>query len=82
MKTPDQPLTREQVLRIVRRISITRDRELDCSGCAQHISEFAESRQAGRPTDGVLADVEQHLAICPHCREEYQALEKILTSTA
>jgi predicted anti-sigma-YlaC factor YlaD len=28
--------------------------------------------------DEVLASVEQHLALCPECREEFEALMKIL----
>jgi predicted anti-sigma-YlaC factor YlaD len=26
----------------------------------------------------IIASVEQHLALCPECREEYEALMKIL----
>ena len=33
---------------------------------------------AGLPLDEALARVEHHLSICPECREEFEALEKVL----
>ena len=46
--------------------------------CQNHVSEFAENQLAGLPIDEVLARVEHHLTLCPQCREEFIALEKIL----
>lgn len=78
MKTGEQRLTREQVGSIVKMLGLTRDREFNCSECLQHVSEFAECQLANKPVAEVLASVEQHLALCPECREEYEALMKIL----
>jgi uncharacterized protein with PIN domain len=78
MKTGEQRLTREQVGSIVKMLGLTRDREFNCSECLQHVSEFAECQLASKPVAEVLANVEQHLALCPECREEYEALMKIL----
>jgi len=78
MKPEDQRLTREQIGSIVRMLGLTADREFNCSECLQHVSEYAESQLANRPADEVITRVEQHLALCPECREEYEALLKIL----
>jgi hypothetical protein len=78
MKTGEQRLTREQVGSIVKMLGLTRDREFNCGECLQHVSEFAECQLANKPVAEVLASVEQHLALCPECCEEYEALMKIL----
>jgi len=78
MKPEDQPLTREQVSGIVKMLGLTTDRELNCGECLQHVGEYAETRLTGRPVNEVLAGIEQHLALCPECQEEFLALMAIL----
>ena len=80
MKPGEQRLTREQVGGIVKMLGLTTEREFDCGECLQHVSEFAEAQLAARPVGEVIAKVEQHLALCPECREEYEALRKILAA--
>jgi uncharacterized protein with PIN domain len=78
MKPENQRLTSEQVGSIVKMLGRTTDREFNCNECLQHVSEFAEGQLANQPVHEVLSKVEQHLALCPECREEYLALVKIL----
>ncbi len=78
MKPEEPRLTREQVGSIVQMLGLTTDREFNCGECLQHVSEFAEGQLANQPVGEVIASVEQHLALCPECREEYEALMKIL----
>ena len=78
MKKNEPRLTREQVGSIVKMIGLTTDREFNCSECLQHVSEFVERQLANQPVGEVIAKVEQHLALCPECREEYEALLRIL----
>jgi hypothetical protein len=78
MKPEDQRLTSEQVSGLVKLLGLTRDHEFTCSECLRHVGEFAERRLANQPLDEVTASVEQHLALCPECREEFEALMKIL----
>jgi uncharacterized protein with PIN domain len=78
MKPEEKKLTEAQVGSIVKMLGLTTDREFNCSECLQHVSEFAECQLASKPLDEVIAKVEQHLALCPECREEYEALMKIL----
>jgi len=78
MNKMEQRLTREQVGSIVKMLGLTTDREFNCSECLQHVSEFAECQLANQSVGEVISKVEQHLAMCPECREEYEALMKIL----
>jgi hypothetical protein len=71
-------LTAEQIKGLISKIGLTRDVELNCSECQRHVGEFAERQLAGLPLDEALARVEHHLSICPECREEFEALEKVL----
>lgn len=78
MKPEFQRLTSEQVGSIVQMLANTRDREFNCSECLDHAGEFVESKLAGLQLDEAIALVEHHLALCPECREECEALLKIL----
>ena len=78
MKPKEQRLTGGQVGGIVKMLGLTRDHEFNCSECLQHVGEFAECQLANRPVAEIIANVEHHLALCPECREEFEALMKIL----
>jgi hypothetical protein len=78
MKSGDNQLTSGQVKSFVKLLGQTREREFDCSECLDHAGEFAESKLAGLKLNEALALVEHHLSVCPECREECEALLKIL----
>ena len=73
-----KPLTPQQVEGFVRMVGLTRDHELDCGECLRHVAEFAENKIAGQPLNEALTSVEHHLSVCPECREDYLALERLL----
>jgi uncharacterized protein with PIN domain len=73
-----KPLTSEQIKELVRAIEQTWEHEFSCRECQSCIAEFAERQLAGLPLDEVLTRVEHHLSLCPECREQFVALEKIL----
>ncbi len=78
MKPKVQPLTREQVGSLVKMLELTRDREFTCGECLIHAGEFAENKLAGLKLEDACAMVEHHISLCPECREECEALIKIL----
>lgn len=78
MKPEEGRLTSGQVGSIVEMLGLTTDREFNCGECLQHVGEFAEFQLANKPVTEVIASVEQHLALCPECSEEYEALIRIL----
>ncbi len=47
---------------------------IDCEQCEQHFCRLAELVQAGADVHVLLPEVEHHLACCPECNEEFQAL--------
>ena len=71
-------LHENEVERLLRLVSQTRDREVDCSRCLARIAEFAERELAGKPIVDGLRAIEHHLSICSECREEYEALRRAL----
>ncbi len=82
MKPQNPSLTAPQVKGLVQMIGLTRDREFNCSECLEHVSEYAEHQMTGQELDAAIACIEQHLKLCPECREEYEALLKILRAGA
>ncbi|TWT92122.1 hypothetical protein Pla108_41320 [Botrimarina colliarenosi] len=64
-----------QLLKLLRR---TEDRELNCEQCLALVAEFAESHLAGKSIPAGLQAIEQHLAVCGECLEEYEALRLTL----
>lgn len=71
-------LTSEQIERFMRLLEVTRERELNCNECLDHVAEFAEFRLAGAEVPEALEAVEHHLSICAECREEYEVLRDAL----
>ncbi|REK27946.1 MAG: hypothetical protein DWQ42_05940 [Planctomycetota bacterium] len=67
----------EQLLKLIGR---TADQELNCEQCLARVAEFAESQLSGKSIPAGLRTVEQHLAVCGECREEYEALWQTLNS--
>jgi Zn finger protein HypA/HybF involved in hydrogenase expression len=71
-------LIRQKMAGLTKMIAATRDHEINCTECGLFIAEFAEKQMAGLPLEGAMAKVEQHLQICPECREELEVLENVL----
>ena len=72
------PLTHDEIERLLGLIGATEQRELNCEECLALVAEFAERQLAGQPVAAGLQAVEQHLAVCGECREEYEALQRTL----
>lgn len=75
---PSHLLSPEQIAGLLRLLDLTRDAELTCGEFQLHAAEYAERERAGRPRDGAMPHVAQHLTVCPECREEYEALRRVL----
>jgi hypothetical protein len=67
-------LTHDQIENLKSMLSVTRDQEINCTECLDHVGEFAELQLKGIPVTKALEVVEHHLTLCPECREEYEAL--------
>ena len=55
-------------------IMTTRPDEIGCGEYYEQLDRFAEAAADGRDARGVIPLVEDHLARCDECREEFEAL--------
>jgi len=74
------PLEKRHIETLLSAVFRTRDDEIDCGGCLASMAEFAEIRLVGAEIPQALRRIEDHLAICPECTEEYEVLLDIVRS--
>ncbi len=63
---------------VLEMIAHTQDRELICDEVHALIDQFAEMKMRGEDPTRLMPYVQQHLDMCPDCREEYEALLEAL----
>lgn len=56
----------------------THEVELTCDEVFALLDEYAERAQRGENVAQLMPRVAHHLMMCPECREEYEALMRIL----
>ena len=56
----------------------TEEIELSCDEVFELLDQYAELAKQGQDVTHLMPLVERHLHMCPDCREEYEALERIL----
>ena len=72
------PLSKQEIDALMRLVGLTEEREINCEECLQAVAQFAEHELEGKSISDSLYAVEQHLAVCTECREEYDALRRTL----
>ena len=63
---------------LLRMVSMTDEQELSCDEVYALLDLFAEKVKLGEDAGGLMPMVQKHLGMCPDCREEYEALLKML----
>lgn len=58
--------------------SVTEDVELSCDEVYDLLDQFAEAARRGEDVATLMPLVQRHLDMCPDCREEYEALQRML----
>lgn len=53
----------------------TEDFESNCDDCFQRMAEFAEVQLEGKSVPESLKAIEEHMARCSECRQEFEALK-------
>lgn len=56
----------------------TEEKELSCDEVFALLDEYTEMARNGDDVAHLMPLVKQHLDMCPDCREEYEALKRIL----
>jgi len=72
------PLQKKEIDGLIQLIGLTEDDEINCEQCLSLVAEFAERELAGKSIPVGLQLVTHHLSICGECREEYEALQRVL----
>ncbi len=67
-------LTEAQLRELGGVLHLTRPEELTCEEWVDHVGAYAEALAAGLPAPVGADLVAHHLAICPECKEEFDAL--------
>ena len=68
-------------LKLLHAVEHTRDVELPCEEAAQLFDQLAELVRRGEDPGQFLPLVQQHLEICADCREEFEALMRVLKAS-
>ncbi len=66
------------IVRLIRRIALTVDSEIDCNECTHQSAEYVEALLTGKDGDGRWSQVKIHLTQCPVCSEEVEHLCQIM----
>lgn len=68
----------EALKRLVRGVLTTRPDEVGCDECFEQLDRFVEMTLAGKSAAEAMPLVQDHLARCRDCREEFEALLEAL----
>ncbi|MBN1811045.1 MAG: hypothetical protein JXA14_04335 [Anaerolineae bacterium] len=68
----------ETLKRMVRNVLTTRPDEVGCDECFEQLDRFVEMTLAGKNAAEAMPLVQDHLARCRDCREEFEALLEAL----
>ena len=68
----------ERMKRIVREVQSTAENECTCAEAYELLDEFAEMIVRGAEVGDRMQLVQQHLDRCLSCREEYEALLRVI----
>ena len=63
---------------MVRGVARTQATEYSCDDTYRLLDEFTEAVAQGRDAAKLMPLVQQHLELCPDCREEFEALLRVL----
>ncbi len=71
----------ELIGKVARQIEATHNVEYSCDDVYQLLDQFAEAVLRGADVAQLMPLVQRHLEMCPDCREEFEALLRILRAT-
>lgn len=72
-------MSREHMRRLLECLAtVHRDGGIDCDTAASHFTRLCEQALNGADIYSILPQAAAHIAHCPDCREEYEALLAVL----
>ena len=67
-----------EMVKMLQSLVMTEENEISCDDVFAVLDEFAEAVRRGENVLLLMTLVRQHLDMCPDCREEYEALLRML----
>jgi len=64
--------------KLLQSLAMTREQEISCDDVFAVLDQFVEAVRRGENVLLLMPLVRQHLDMCPDCREEYEALLRML----
>ena len=78
-EVPENPAAQKiALMKLLEIIGYTQDTEVSCDEVEQILDQFAELVQRGEDVKEMMPLVKNHVDLCPECREEFEALMRIL----
>lgn len=68
----------EKLKTMVRGVARTQEIEYSCDDAYRLLDEFTEAVVQGKDVARLMPLVQQHLDLCPDCREEFEALLRVV----
>jgi hypothetical protein len=78
---PDGKVLPEELKKMLVQLESTQDVELTCDEVLAVLDQFAEAYLRGEDVARWMPLVQHHLDMCGDCREEFEALVRILRAT-
>ncbi len=66
---------------MVRGVARTQETEYSCDDVYQLLDEFTEAVAQGKDVAKLMPLVQQHIEMCPDCREEFEALLRVVQAS-
>ena len=66
---------------LLHKLQHTQDAELTCDEVFALLDEYTEMALDGKDVAGLMPLAKQHLDMCPDCREEFEALQRIIQAS-
>jgi len=67
--------------KLIQMVEKTQEIELPCDDVYQILDQYTELVYQGKNAQELMPLVEHHIEICPDCREEFEALLRILQAS-
>jgi hypothetical protein len=80
-RSPGHRLTAEAALTLARELESTQEVEFDCDQVHRLMDQFAEAVQRGQDGAPWVSLIRAHLEKCGDCRQEFEALLRVLQSS-
>jgi hypothetical protein len=75
---PDAPGSLTPEAKLLSALAMTQDVELSCDEVLELLDQYAEIAASGQDIEKIMPMVSHHMQMCPDCREEFEALLRVL----